>query len=163
MRGLLLAVYRRRGLTRGLKIASYAAVILTLPVFALLVWRAFTVSMTDGAILLFISGIPFVLVTLLRRILSLPRPYEIYDFYDTPPKEKRGQSFPSRHVFSITLIGTLCLFAYPVLGGILLAAGLVMAVSRVLLGVHFIRDVVAGALIGVISALIGVLISNPFV
>ena len=35
--------------------------------------------------------------------------------------------------------------------------GAVLAALRVLLGVHFIRDVVAGALIGVISGVIGLL------
>ena len=39
----------------------------------------------------------------------------------------------------------------------LLLLGAVLGVMRVLLGVHFIRDVVAGALIGVISGAIGLL------
>ena len=33
-----------------------------------------------------------------------------------------------------------------------------MCICRVLLGIHFIRDVSAGAIIGVISSLIGALI-----
>ena len=34
--------------------------------------------------------------------------------------------------------------------------GLALAASRVLLGIHFIRDVLCGALVGVISGLIGI-------
>lgn len=162
MRELLFAVYHSKGATRVLKIASKAGVILTLPVAALLLYKSLSLSPISAAKLILITGVPFLLVTLLRKILDLPRPYEVYDFYETAPKEKRGQSFPSRHVFSITLIGTVACFVYPWLGAALLAVGVIMATARVLLGIHFIRDVIAGALIGALSGVIGVLLTAPF-
>ena len=54
-----------------------------------------------------VTGVPFIAVTLLRRLINAKRPYELLPFYETPPKNKIGKSFPSRHVFSIFVIGCL--------------------------------------------------------
>ncbi len=107
---------------------------------------------------LLITGVPFALVTLLRRILHAPRPYDLYGFCDTPPKKRASGSFPSRHVFSAFSVGTLfCFFSLPA-GISLLLLGVLIALCRVFLGIHFPRDVVAGALIGVLSSVIGCII-----
>jgi membrane-associated phospholipid phosphatase len=49
----------------------------------------------------------------------------------------------------------LYLFPWEPAGVILLAAGLLLAAIRVLAGVHYLSDVVAGALIGILAAAIG--------
>ena len=103
-------------------------------------------------------ALPLVAVSILRRLVNAQRPYEIYDFYTVPPKNKQGSSFPSRHAFSAFAIGTLCMFINPIIGGITLFLGLVMCFCRVALGIHFVRDVLCGGLIGIISSLLGVLI-----
>ena len=163
MEELLKRVYSSKGLTRVLKIASVACVVITLPAFVLLLIKSIMLSPTSVARLLLITGVPFVAVSLLRRLLDLPRPYEIYTFYDTPPKERQGRSFPSRHVFSISLIGTVAVGAYPAVGAVLLILTLILAISRVLLGIHFLRDVIAGGLIGIFSGVIGLFVASPFV
>jgi undecaprenyl-diphosphatase len=57
-------------------------------------------------------------------------------------------SFPSGHSMSAFAIVTpLCIF-YPELQGVLLVLSLSIAVSRVVLGMHFVSDVVAGSLLG---------------
>ena len=103
-------------------------------------------------------GIPFLLVTLIRRLINAPRPYEAEGFVGEPPRGGKGNSFPSRHAFSAFAIGTLCCFVSPLLGVVLLALGVLMCICRVALKIHFVRDVVAGALIGIISSVIGALI-----
>lgn len=105
-----------------------------------------------------ILGVSLGLVSLMRKLINAPRPYEIYDFFKDLPKEKRGCSFPSRHSFSAFAIGTLCMFVNPLIGGITLTMGVAMCFCRVALGIHFIRDVLCGAIIGVVSSIIGVLI-----
>ena len=90
----------------------------------------------------------------MRRVINAWRPYQTYDLdalITSAPHRKSGSSFPSRHVFSSFLIGMIAFGYVPVLGVITLALGLVLAVSRVCLGIHFIRDVVCGALIGIVS------------
>ena len=101
---------------------------------------------------------PYILVSVMRKIIKAPRPYEIYDFYQAPPKNKVGQSFPSRHVFSAFVIAVLSYTASVWLSIALLVLGVCLAVSRVLLGIHFVRDVVAGALIGILSGIFGIII-----
>lgn len=104
-------------------------------------------------------GLSFVALSLVRRALNFPRPYEVYDLPPLLHKETQGKSFPSRHVFSICVIGTSMLYIFPPLGAALLVLGALLAAVRVVSGVHFIRDVVAGAVIGVLSAVIGFAIS----
>jgi len=57
-------------------------------------------------------------------------------------------SFPSGHSISAFAIATpLCIF-YPELRAPLLALSISIAVSRVILGMHFVSDVVVGSLLG---------------
>lgn len=100
-------------------------------------------------------GVSFAALSLARRALNFPRPYEVYGLPPLLHKETQGKSFPSRHVFSICVIGTSMLYILPPLGAALLLLGALLAVARVVSGVHFIRDVAAGAVIGVLSAVIG--------
>jgi membrane-associated phospholipid phosphatase len=99
--------------------------------------------------------VPFVIVSIFRRQLNMPRPYERYGIPSVIPKDTHGQSFPSRHVFSTFVIATTIFFINAPLGIALWIAGIVLAAARVLGGVHFIVDVAAGAAIGVIAGIIG--------
>ena len=140
---------------KALKIASaVSSLLIVLSYFAVL-YLAFTNSRTEALCVVCMTAIPFFTVSLFRRFFNAPRPYELYGFYDEKPKEQKGRSFPSRHVFSGFIIGcTAFVYSLP-LALLALILSLLLAVSRILLGIHFIRDCVCGALIGIISALIG--------
>ena len=113
----------------------------------------------ESFIRLAIAGaVPFVLVSVARRLVNAPRPYELYSFYLKAPKSKNGCSFPSRHVFSAFTVSALVSVISPWLSVAAAVAGITLAVSRVLLGIHFIRDVTAGALVGAVSGLLGLFI-----
>ena len=141
-----------------LTVFCYLVSVLTVSVFAYMLVHYLKVSVVHAVKFLIILGFPFLLVSLLRRIIKAPRPYEIYDFFEKPPRAGTSDSFPSRHSFSVFAIGTVCLFVSPVLGIITLVFGALLCFCRVAQGIHFIRDVIAGALIGVISSLIGAFI-----
>lgn len=100
-------------------------------------------------------GVSFAALSLARRALNFPRPYEVYGLPPLLHKETQGKSFPSRHVFSICVIGTSMLYILPPLGVALLILGALLAAARVVSGVHFVRDVAAGAALGVLSAVVG--------
>ena len=158
-RDLLLSVKGKRGLVRLLKIADVFAVLLTVCAFAAVLIGAAISDLFYAVKLMAVCGIPFILVSLLRKILNAPRPYELFDdIYELPPKKKEGCSFPSRHVFSAFSIGTALCFIYPIVGAVILVFGVAMSLSRVLLGKHFPRDVIAGALIGAVTSVIGMII-----
>jgi membrane-associated phospholipid phosphatase len=105
-----------------------------------------------------IFGVAVLLVSLARRLINAKRPYEIYGFYIEKPKDKSGRSFPSRHVFSSFLIATLAYAFSPIFALILCGVSIILAVCRVLLGIHFISDVVFGALIGIFSGALTVIL-----
>ena len=162
MENLLKKIYSAPTLYKSLLVLSKVIVAITLPAFVFTVWHAYTLSPLSALKVCIICGVPFIIVTLIRRFINAPRPYELYDFYDKAPKKKSGSSFPSRHAFSVFVIGTVLTFAYPPLGAVLLFLGVVLATSRVLCGIHFVRDVVTGALLGVISGAVGVIFTSPF-
>lgn len=155
-------VYSRRGLLRALAIADKLAVIYVAAVYILSLVLAYIASWILLLQLLAFSFFPFVALSIFRRLVNSPRPYEVYDFASLgldAPKGKGGSSFPSRHVFSAFLIGSLVwLIVSPVLGAGVIVLGAVIAIARVLCGRHFVRDVVAGALVGGIAGLTGALL-----
>ena len=102
-----------------------------------------------------VLAISFVLVTIVRRIINAPRPYEKFEMPPVIEKDTKGKSFPSRHVFSIFIIAAAIFYSHTGPGIMIGLMGVAMAVIRVLGGVHEPRDVVAGALIGILCGVIG--------
>ena len=100
-------------------------------------------------------AISFVLVSLVRQYIDAPRPYEVSDFVPIINKKTKGKSFPSRHVFSVFVIATTLYYIFKPLGIILMLAGVLLAILRVIGGVHFPKDVVVGAIIGILSGVLG--------
>ena len=100
-------------------------------------------------------GISFVLVSLFRKKLNAKRPYEVFGFPAAMKKEKSGCSMPSRHVFSASIISVNLFFITPTFSLICAALSVIIALLRVLLGVHFVRDVLVGALIGIGFGILG--------
>ncbi len=155
MEKILRRVYGSPRLSLTLKIISHASVLLSVTSYLALLLDSF-ISDKILALRFAVAGaVPYILVSLARHFINAPRPYELYAFYDRPPKNKRGSSFPSRHVFSAFTVAALSFAASPWLSVAVAVAGLALAVSRVLLGMHFWRDVCAGALIGLASGVLG--------
>lgn len=104
---------------------------------------------------LLVPGISFVLVSLLRKGVNRPRPYQALDIHPLIHKDTQGKSFPSRHVFSVFVIDMAFWYLCPPLGGVFLAVGLILAACRVLGGVHYPSDVCFGALLAVAAGILG--------
>lgn len=102
-----------------------------------------------------VPTVSFVILSIVRDWIDAPRPYEKFETRPLIPKETKGNSFPSRHVFSAFVIAMAGFYTNPLIGTVFAVLGLVVAVCRVLGGVHFPGDVIAGALLGVISGAIG--------
>lgn len=104
---------------------------------------------------LLIPAIGFVGVTLFRKIFNAKRPYQLLDIQPLLSRRKEGQSFPSRHAFSIFMIAMAVGYVWLPLGIVFVVLGVLLAYVRVVGGVHFPKDVIAGALIGIIWGLVG--------
>ena len=105
-------------------------------------------------IYLFIPASGFVILSLLRKKINAPRPYEIWEIVPLLDRDSPGQSMPSRHVFSATIISMACLHASLSVGLILLILSAILVLVRVLGGVHYPKDVVVGYICGVMWGMI---------
>ena len=121
---------------------------------ALLLW-AFVTKDPRLLRLVLVPAISFVSLSVVRRGLNRPRPYEALDIIPLIPREKKGESFPSRHVFSVFVIAMTWGWVCPPVGWLLGAVGVLLAVTRVVAGIHFPRDVLAGALLGMACGWVG--------
>ena len=95
-------------------------------------------------IYVFIPASGFVILSFLRKKINAPRPYEEWDIKPLLDRDRPGQSMPSRHVFSATIISMACLHASLSVGVILLVLSALLGLVRVLGGVHYPKDVVVG-------------------
>ena len=101
-------------------------------------------------IYVFISATGFVILSLLRKKINAPRPYEEWDIKPLLDRDSPGQSMPSRHVFSASIISMACLHASLSVGVILLILSVFLGLVRVLGGVHYPKDVVVGYICGLV-------------
>ena len=161
MEKLLRAVYasekKKKCLSVTGKICVYTNIVFFALVLALLVLGP---NPRSSLIAAASAALGYAVVTVSRKLFNYPRPYEVYDFYIVKPREKQGESFPSRHCYSAFVITTLSWLVSPVVSAALLLLAVLIAVTRVLLGIHFVRDVLCGGAMGVIFGVLGVLLAN---
>ena len=93
---------------------------------------------------LFVPASGFVILSLFRKKINAPRPYEEWAISSLLDRDSPGQSMPSRHVFSATIISMACLHASLTMGLICLTLSAFLGLVRVLGGVHYPKDVVVG-------------------
>ena len=102
-----------------------------------------------------VPGFVFFGGTVLRAKLNFPRPYEQPGFTPLVPKETHGKSFPSRHALSAAVLAAVWCYFYPAAGAAMVVVAAAICVLRVLAGVHFPRDVLAGAALGFALGYVG--------
>ena len=102
----------------------------------------------------------FVALSAYRRHRDAPRPQEALGITPLIAREGTGRSFPSRHVFSCFVIAGSWLVASVPVALALMALGVVVAAVRVVGGVHFPRDVLAGALVGLACGVLTTLVAG---
>ena len=159
---LLRSVYSRRYLPALLKALSYLAILYSVFLFAFFCFVTVSENALSGAVAIISCGAAFLVLTAVRAFINSPRPYEILNVFETPPKNKKGHSFPSRHAFSVFCISAVAVPVAPALAIVGAVLGVILSVSRVLLGIHFIRDVAAGGAIGIVSGLLALLSAGLF-
>lgn len=95
----------------------------------------------------------FLFITLFRKLIDRPRPYD--QLAITPVEaHKQGHSFPSRHTGSALIIALMALEINQVLGIIMLILAAIIAITRVLGGLHYLSDVIIAALLSFIVFMI---------
>lgn len=138
----------RPGVVRALDIVNHGIVVVFYAAYALLLGWACVSDPWKLAPLVGVTAVGFAAVSFFRRRFNAPRPYECCSIAPLIARDGAGKSFPSRHAFSAFAIAASWFAGSAPVAVVLLVAAVVLAVCRVLGGVHFPRDVVVGALIG---------------
>lgn len=121
------------------------------------VWRKATGELAMISTFIFVGvGIPGLLTNLLKRLVGRGRPSEFeaagaFSFQNLF-NDWTFQSFPSGHSATAVAMAFVIGFMCPPLFPILLVVGLVVALSRVPVGMHYPTDVFAGILVGMLGA-----------
>ena len=105
-------------------------------------------------IYLFVPASGFVILSFLRKKTNAPRPYEVWEIVPLLDRDSPGQSMPSRHVFSATIISMACLHANLSVGFILLILSAILGLVRVLGGVHYPKDVLVAYICALVWGMI---------
>ena len=121
------------------------------------------------AIILSIAAAFVINSLILKKIIMRPRPYSVNDLYllwyeMVGSRGSSSYSFPSGHVAGLTAgLTALCMyykkFLYIIMSIILT---ILMSMSRVFFVVHYPTDCIAGAIVGVICAIITVTIFDKY-
>ena len=122
---------------------------------ALLIYKFFTAGFGEKTLRLTLVPLGvLIFVTLLRKLINSERPYERYGTPSVFNKQTIGESMPSRHTASAFVIAMAFIYVNLPLGIIGLAVALLIALSRIFAGAHFIRDVLIGAGISILAGII---------
>ena len=98
----------------------------------------------------------------LKRVTSRPRPYEVHQDIWLTGRPLDRFSFPSGHTLHAVIFTSLIAVYYPVLLFFVLPFTLLVALSRVVLGLHYPSDVLVGAILGYLLADFSLLIIQLF-
>ena len=100
----------------------------------------------------FIPASNFIFITILRKILNKPRPYDVFNHVPLINYTKgKGKSFPSRHTSSAFIIAISYFYINNIpLGLFMIFIAFIIGLSRIIAGVHFPKDIIGAALISII-------------
>jgi undecaprenyl-diphosphatase len=98
----------------------------------------------------------------LKHKTHRPRPAQVHQDVWVTGKQLDYFSFPSGHTLHAVVFSVIALSYYPQLAFILMPFSIMVAVSRVVLGLHYPSDVLAGGTIGYLLAQLSIQLLHVF-
>jgi undecaprenyl-diphosphatase len=123
-------------------------------VVACLPWAGGPTGPSASVRMIGVSLVNLAIYFIVKRWIARPRPFRTCPGIRECTRSLDEYSFPSGHTLHSVACSLILTVYYPVLGFIVWPLTLLIAVSRVVLGVHYPSDVIVGALIGAITAAI---------
>ena len=107
------------------------------------------------------AGLALLVNQLIAHVWDRPRPYDTHPDVHTWVARSHDPSFPSDHASAAFGIAFAVLMFDRVAGALFVAAAALVSLGRVLVGVHYPGDVLAGMLVGLACALVVVKLARP--
>lgn len=104
--------------------------------------------------MLVVSGLGLMLYAGIKKVTARPRPCDARNHLHVSVAPLDKYSFPSGHTLHAVSFAILMLHYWPELAALVIPFALLVAVSRLVLGLHYLSDVLAGAAIGATLALL---------
>ena len=137
----------------GIFLADYFQYILGAILIALFIWKKNRLMVISAAISVFLSRL--IIAEIIKNIVHRARPYVVLE---TARKIINGntdfKSFPSGHAAIFFAIATAVYLHNKKLGIWFFVAAILMGIARIFVGVHWPTDILAGAMIGIVSGII---------
>lgn len=159
-----IAGYFQKNPTRKQQFLMFSR-LLTLSVYgayAIVVIISFFMGMHFFAVTIMVPALSFILLSAFRYFYNAPRPYEELQIEPLIEKDTKGKSFPSRHVFSAFLIASVVWSISKAWGVFYYGIAAMIGISRVIGGVHYVKDVMAGSIAGILLWSVGFKLFNLF-
>ena len=124
------------------------AIIVCLP------WAGGAVGTSASVRMLGVGAVNVILYRIIKRWIARPRPYRTCPGIRACTRTLDEFSFPSGHTLHSVAFSLILTAYYPMFALFVWPFSLLVAVSRVILGLHYPSDVVVGALIGALTAVV---------
>lgn len=100
----------------------------------------------------------------LKSLFEEERPCRTFDVATVVTCPEVGSwSFPSNHSVIAAAFATACILVMPKLAWYTIPAALLIAVSRVAVGAHYLHDVLAGVTVGTLLVVVVVFVFDPII
>ncbi len=141
---------------------AYPATLLPFLIFLKPEWRTKRVLVDVGFIYAAAVLGRFIITPLIRATFPVERPFEIFSEAARLIPHEASASFPSGHAVFFFALAMGVWFIHRRLGGYMLVLAFFMGVARIMAGVHWPADILAGAVVGIVISLITFSIARRF-
>ena len=121
-------------------------------IIASLLWAGGPTGASAGIRMICVGAIDLVVYRIIKRWIARPRPYRACPDIRACTRTLDEFSFPSGHTLHSVAFSLILTVYYPVFGFFVWPFTILIAVSRIVLGLHYPSDVIVGAVIGAVTA-----------